>query len=101
MTEEAPTRRYKCGGFLFVGSRRYYTDTEEYLDWFGRCWTFTELAKDLHGEALPIGLIVNTEDYVPMIVTRNRDATYRLLPITDYYTTLNFANIPDMLAKEI
>lgn len=88
-------RRYECAGFLFVGNRSYYSDPEDYLDWIGYAWNFIDLNRDLRAGCLPIGMIINVEDYAPMVVTHSPGLEdWSLVPITDYYSTLAFAKLP-------
>lgn len=95
MTEQAKDRHYECAGFLFIGNRSWYTDPEDYLDWIGFAWTFMDFNRDLNSGCLPVGMLINVEDYVPMVVTRSPGLDdWKVVPITDYYTTLAFADCP-------
>lgn len=95
MTPKDPNRRYQCAGFLFIGNRSWYSDPEDYTDWVGFTWNFIDFTRDLSAGCLPAGLIVNVEDYVPMVVTRSPGLEdWKVVPITDYYTTLSFAEYP-------
>ena len=92
MNDKEDSKRYQCGGFLFIGNRAWYSDPEDYLDWLGYSWNFVDLARDLAAGCLPAGMVINVEDYVPMVVTHSPGIEdWKMIPITDYYSTLAYA----------
>lgn len=95
-------RRYGCAGFLFIGNRSWYSDPEDYLDWLGYTWNFVDLTRDLNAGCIPPGMIINVEDYVPMIVTHSPGLEdWKLVPIIEYYSTLAYAELPVQRAVRV
>jgi hypothetical protein len=94
MTDE--DRPYTCGGFLFICGKPWFSDGNDYLDFAGMNWCYTELKRDLRNQALPPGMIINVRGYLPVVVVADRKnpakrgepVTYSLCPITDIYSTL-------------
>lgn len=85
------SRHYSCGGFLFIGERQWFTDPQDYLDFFGKVWHCDDFLRDLYYGALPNGLIINAGKDEPQVVVYNHmRQRWDLKPITDFYDVLSY-----------
>jgi hypothetical protein len=55
-------------GFLFTKEKQEYDDPQDYFDFLTRTWMKEELYSDLKIGVLPVGLILATKGYQPVVV---------------------------------
>jgi hypothetical protein len=60
-------QRFRCRGFIFP-DRKQFTDPYDYFDFAERTWLKEELRSDLTAGVLPLGMILETPGYVPVVV---------------------------------
>ncbi len=61
-------QQFVCRGFLFTKSRREFDDPWDYFDFAERVWLKEELRADLTAGVLPLGMILETPGFVPVVV---------------------------------
>lgn len=61
-------QKFTCRGFLFPFERKVFTDPYDYFDFADRTWLKEELHHDLVLGVLPVGMILVTPGFLPVVV---------------------------------
>lgn len=61
-------QKFNCRGFLFPFERKVFTDPYDYFDFADRVWLKEELRADLVAGVLPLGMILETPGFLPVVV---------------------------------
>jgi hypothetical protein len=60
-------QKFNCRGFLF-SDRKQFDDPYDYFDFADRVWLKEELRADLVAGVLPLGMILETPGFLPVVV---------------------------------